>query len=890
MTIALKKYAVPLLITAVLTISVFLLFQGWGRSQAAWKYIPTNASAVITSDRMQDSVFSISESGIDLKQFPLVGQAAQSLSLLSWITRDQPIIDRTLQKKTISYSFHKRTSRNFGVILYVPLDGDTEASWWKKPNRQDIRVLHHTFQSSVITDVNDAQSKPVCSYIILDNYLIISKYGDLIEDVVRSFDQTLAKSPLQSQFENSSDSKYNLNIYLKKSVWEALLTPGTRTTNSIAQFLALFPATQDYHLSEPDNHRISFESIGSEKEENYVTDWLTGQKGKEFTHHSFISQQTAVLFRIASADSIAFKKRFQNWHSSYKTTAWDKLGYHIGNQRNELITNVGSELILCQLEESNSISDGKLALIEYSNYEKLRPILTKLARLAANETNVSLDKYQGYDLFAIAIPELPASLYGPLFSNFAKSYISYVGPYLVVTNSSQALRNYISDYENRISWQQSPELDSILISDSEPSQLSMVASPRKVLPGTDAELLPSKIESIVFECQFNLKKAYPKISIISRKRRTSGKVLNRTFLAGEIVWTEGNTGLITVSDNQTDGSAQLILTDQKNTLLRPDASYQKFATLTTLDGPLVASPLKVDFLNIGRMQLILATSKMVYAIDEDEQGITTVFSKTLPSGTAIRSLFRIEGGSEGSSRFVVVDEQDNLFLWENAMEELIRINRFKNFVEVQAPVQSLNQLGSRSLLITQKNGLIYLIKEEGTVRSGFPVDMLTRIESAFAWTQNAETAQPELVGVSALGELLRVDVYGKIRERTQLYRPSASSRFKTLFDKNSLDWLLVRSSDTKMAILDKSGKELFEIGNVVPNATIQYHYFGVDNRFISINSGKYTSLFDMTGRRLGDKPIPSDLPVRVAYQSAYYKLVIFGRSADKFQTWTIKIR
>jgi hypothetical protein len=219
-----------------------------------------------------------------------------------------------------------------------------------------------------------------------------------------------------------------------------------------------------------------------------------------------------------------------------------------------------------------------------------------------------------------------------------------------------------------------------------------------------------------------------------------------------------------------------------------------------------------------------------------------------------------------------------------------KVNRFRKYSDIQSPVVSLNQPGNRSLLVTQRNGLIFLLKEDGLLRTGFPVDLLTRTESAFTWSQNAETGQPELEGVTSYGELVRIDLSGKIIERRQLYRPEASSRFKTLFDQNSLDWLLVRTSNTKVAILSKEGNELFAIGNILPPYTVQYHFFGVDNRFISISSGGYTSLFDMTGKRLGDRPIVSDLPVKLAYQPSYYKIFVFGRNEKKYQTWTIKIR
>ncbi|MPR36667.1 hypothetical protein [Salmonirosea aquatica] len=886
-----RKYALPVFILLLVAVAVYFMVRG--KSQAAWQFIPSDASAVVTSDRIQDSTFVITEAAIDVKGFPLVRQAAESLSLLLWITRDIPIYDRTLQKKTVTYSYHQRTSAGFGVIVYIPLQNDTEIQWWATPNRPDIRVLRHNFQSTIITDINDSGSKPVCSYIIKDNYLILSQYGDLIEDVVRHANEPISKFMLQNQFEKADDSRYSLNLYLNRSVWGNLILNALSPQSTLAEFLKLFPSTQDYHLMTDTPSHVEFESLGSDAGDNYATKWLDGQVGKRFNRHQYISQQTSILFRIASGDSLAFKKNFRDWHGDHESPAWDRLSYFLGDQREELITSVGAELLLCQVEGTNSISDGKLALVEYANYDKLRPLLTKLARLSTTESNVSLDKYQGYDLYSIPIPELPAGLYGPLFKGFPRTFVSYVAPYLVLSNSSQVLRNYISDFENKITWQQSPELDSILISregNADLAQITLVASPRKVNSAVVAGLFSAKVESIVYECLLSKSKAYPRLTLLPKKRRTSGKVLNRTFLSGEIEWKFGNDSLVAISQDPVAGATQLLLTDQDNNLVRPQSDFEKVKPITQLDGPLIGTPLKVDFLNIGRQQLILATERSLYALDEDGEGIVTPFRVSIPSDQPIRQLIRIEGGNEGSSRFVVMDAAENMYLWEKVNATPTKINRTRDFTNVQLPVVSLNQLGTRLLIVTQRNGLIFLIKDDGTVRPGFPVDMLTRIESTFAWTQNASTAQPEVVGVSAYGELLRVDVSGQILERRQLYRPEASTHFRTLFDSNALDWLLIRSSDTRVSILDKEGTELFQIGNISPNSTLQYHYFGVDNRFISINSGGYTSIFDLSGRRLGDKPIPSEVPVRLSYQASYYKIFIFGRSAGKYQAWTIKIR
>nr|WP_221307419.1 hypothetical protein [Rhabdobacter roseus] len=892
-----RKYAPPVFVALLVIIAGYYLLRWWGRSQAAWQYIPASAMAVITSDRLQDSSFVVSEANIDVKSLPIVDVANDNLTLLNWLATDPTAIRNFLARKTITFSYHPGTGNSQGVIMYIPIANENEKRWLENPPNPDIRMLHHTYQSARITDINDANSRSLFSYLVKDDYLILSHYGNLIEDVVRESSSGIKSFLMQSKFEFSNDAPYALSIYLKRVSGSAGLLPITFSP-SLANFAQVLPAYQDYHLEvDKKTGALHFKSLGCDIDQNYLTGWLDKQAGAPFRHQSHISQQTSYLYRVASKDSAAFRVNYLKWHQQYASPAWSKVNYYVGKESTQLLRNLGPEVILCQLEESNSVSDGKVLLVTLSNYDKIRPLLKKLAQLSTSESGVAVDKFQGYDLYSLAIPELPQALFGNLFTGFARSYVTYVEPYLVVSNNPQALRNYLVDYENQLTWKQSPEYDSLLATADSQAQLSMVLNLQKSKTGlarastkSYAELT-SEIESVIYQCRFEGKTAFPELILNPKKRRTSSKVLNKTFLNVDVEWPVMYDSLLVALQNPVDGNSELLLTDKTYKLLKVNnLKTGEAESITQLDGEIVTPAFKVDFLNIGRQQRIVATANSLYTLDEDDADLVTTLTATLPSASPIKALYRVEGGKEGSSRFVVQDANQDIYLWEQVFQVPRKINRFVRFESISRPVVSLNLQGNRFFIVTQRNGKIFLLKESGLVVPGFPADILTRAEGAFTWTQNATSAQPELVGVSTLGELITIDLNGQITTRRQLLRPEPSSRFRTLFDKNSLDWLILRLSDNKAAILNKEGQELFEIKNVQPNAELQYHFFGVDNRFITIGSRGYTSVFDLTGRRLGDKPIPSEIPVSVTYQAPYYKLFIFGRSQDKIQTWSIKLR
>ncbi|TAG75810.1 MAG: hypothetical protein EAZ26_00135, partial [Runella slithyformis] len=63
-----------------------------------------------------------------------------------------------------------------------------------------------------------------------------------------------------------------------------------------------------------------------------------------------------------------------------------------------------------------------------------------------------------------------------------------------------------------------------------------------------------------------------------------------------------------------------------------------------------------------------------------------------------------------------------------------------------------------------------------------------------------------------------------------------------------------------------------------------------DVQFLSIKSGNFTTLYRLNGQQLGDKPIPSDIPIRVSLVEGYNKLLIHSYANKKLQTWSLKIR
>jgi len=874
-------------------IAGYFILKWSSRSDVAWKFIPESAIAVLSSDKLQDSLLVSRDSTINIKELPVINSAVRNLSVIDWFTPVSSEIQNFLKNKNITYSFHQNAGNELGVILYIPIENEQEIHWLSNPRRADVRITFHIFQDQRITDINDLRSRPLYSYIIKDDILIISKHGSLVEEALRQESRMRGETSLEAQFASYDSDDNTINLFIKKDSWNRFV-PWLGANTSLTAWLKLYPDLQHYYIESQNNQNaLSIRSEGTSVKTEYLTAWVRKQKAQDFGAHRFISQQTSFLYRISSQDTEKFNKNLLKWQENQQSESWEKVRYHLGKHSDTLLRSIGSEIFLCQTEDNSSIRNAKIVLIKLDHYKKHRPVLERLARLSVPDAEVALDQFMGYDLFSVNIPEFPAAFLGEFFKGFPRSYITYVEPYLVVSNNSQSLRNYLIDYENQLTWAQSPEYDSLLTNTAESAQLQMVVNLRKAVPrmNLNSRGLTHEAEILISGLQVDNKKGYPFLKLIPKSKPSAQNILNKTFLNTDIHWPMIYDKQLKALQNPVDGTSELLLTD-KSHLLFKISNEQNVApvAMAQLDGPIVTTPYKADFLNIGRQQRILATSLSLYIIDEDENGIINTIRSSSPSAAPITELYMIDGSSESSNGFIIKDKLENLYLLDKPGKPARRINRSIPFDKILTPVESIHLPGRRYFIATQPKGKVYLIRENGIVVQGFPSDMLSKAESSFTWTHNPVNGQPLLVGINPMGELTHINLSGVTVSKKQLFRSQANNRFKTLFDANSLDWLIVRSAGSRIAILDKEGNEHFEIINVRPNSEVHYHFFGVDNRFISVRSGGYTSLFDLNGRQLGDQPIPSDQPVSLTYQASFNKLLIYSQTLDKIQTWSIKLR
>jgi len=895
----------------LLLLSSWFGFRWWQSfSATVWKYLPENTFLVIQSTRLQDTSFQLHRGDLDLKEIPLMNKAAQQIELFRLLANDSLQANDFLKGRQITYALQKSSTNHFTFLTFMPLAAFDKKSWIETPSSINTRISTHIHEGQKIFDVSNLHSEPLFSYTFYNNFLVACVSGDILEDWIR-----FAKSPLnatnKSRFE-SVQQKSELSLFIDSGILSYALknTSTTKADAGLLYFLSFLPPTESLHLDPlfSKNYPTLTSKAKKIKLEGYV-DVLNNQPTSPFRSLYYLPNNTAVLYRLGFNKPAQFvsslKSHLSEVSSDSINSSRDQFNILVkSDRRDSLYAFMEKELMLCQLEPNNTLTKGQLLLEKVRKNDVLEGLYRRLAILFNKNAELPFEQFQGLTIYNIDFYELPSVLFGGLFKGFPKCYVAFYKNYVVYANDRQVLKDYLIDLEYERTWANSETYKSFGEKTLKSSNFLLIVNSRKAksyingsfldyvfnnLNYDISEKLP--FDQLVFQTAFKDARAFASLTFAKTGRTTSQKVFNKLFLQQEKAVPKPIGGPYIVK-NYPNGLEKILILNSKFELESPFVKEDKKRIIQQLDGPIIGDIHSVDFLSIGRLQYVLATQKSLYVIDEDDtQRYTSVPPIRLGKNQLITNFQRIESGIEGSYRFLIVDTEGYLYLWNGPNQQPIQINKSRPFKDLLLPVSEVEFEGKRHFLFTQSTGQIGLIKENGVIPAPFKIDLKTNIAGSFFAVASPETGQSKLFGLSKYGELFDISLTGKILSKSQLIRPDPATFFKTKAESNLKDWLLFRESETQFAILDKKGKELFVGQGLIPDQNnVQYHYLGADLQFISIKSGNYTTIYNFKGEQIGDKPIPSEVPIKVSLVDAYNKLLIYTYANGTLQTWSLKIR
>ncbi|AKD54996.1 hypothetical protein [Spirosoma radiotolerans] len=895
--------------------ALLLLIGGWlgyrqvfPASRTVGSLVPPGALLVLASDRLQDTVSArVLRTQLSLRQLPVFDEARQKLDRFLYATADTATVLKFVSGRNIRYSLHSISKTTLDFIFYVPITAQDQPflNRLTNPDPRQYRVLNHTFAGEKILDLVARGNEPVGSFILTDGFLVGSVSGILIENVAKRMHQSLKLTAAEPDFRVDADHLAGLSV--RPEVLQSLFS----NVGSLVRLFLPEELNLQFRQSASRSHLIGYavDQIGNRRD---VAALFANQTPRRIQYANLIPQTTATLYHIGISDAPQFGKSLSNLLGSASSDFLRDRFKQIAPETKPLYQSLGPDIMLCRLESPTGALR-QILILTAQDGKKLANAYQQIGIRSGAKITADPKSYLGHKILLLNVPELPASLFSSLFSGFSQSWITQHGTSLIVANSEDALQDYLQQVQRGAVWTADARQAELLNSTLRPAnftafarlnrgQTSVIASwplgwqnlLDKVDPATGTPAL-ANLENMAYQASYGNENIQSTVVLGRNTRPASRAVLNKVLLQKK---TEFNAPLISapiVTGNLSDSSAQFYAQNSAGQFVLVTPDGDKLVQNNT-DGPIRSNALGVDFLNNGRLQYLFMTDRTLYIADpvriSKEVALQAI---PLPKGIDPTFLARPRGSQQRNMVALAAHKDGHIYALDRQRRTFVRLMTAPHKDTLQLPFQVMVTPSGMAILGMQSDGTLNHWRENGTQYPHFPTKIERTNEEEpeirFVGPALLPPGQTQIRSITDEGQLLTINANGLIANRIQLYRPIRRGYFRLFPDEDQTNWLILRTTDTEIAVLDQQGQRRFDVRALQSGRNnIRYHRLGAGVELVSVKSGGFTMLYDLNGRILNDRPIPSDFPVALQFDERTNELYILSGAHQAVQLFSIRLR
>ena len=893
---------------------IVLLVGGWlgyrqlfPAKRTVGSLVPPGALLVLASDHLQDTISAKAlRTEMSLRQIPVFDEARQRLDRFLYATADTATILKFVSERNIRYSLHSLSKTTLDFIFYIPISDSDQPFLDRltKPDPRQYRVLNHTYAGEKILDLVTRENDPVGSFILTNGFLVGSVSGILMENVAKRMHQSLKLSQPEPDFQVDSD--HLAAVTVRPEVLQSLFS----NVGSLVRIFLPEELNLQFRQSASPSHLIGYaiDKIGDRRD---VAALFDHQAPRRIQHANLIPQTTATLYHIGISDARRFGNSLNKLLSSASSDFLRDRFNQIKSITKPLYRSLGSDILLCRLESSTGASR-QVLILTAQNGKQLADTYQQVA-YKAGAKSFAPKSYLGHKLLLLNVPELPASLFSSLFLGFPQSWITQHGSSLLIANSEETLQDYLQQVQRGAVWTADQRQAELLNTTLRPANFTAFVRLNRahttvpttwplawqnlldqIDPATGSTAL-SNLENMAYQASYGNENILSTVVLGRTTRRSSQAVLNKLFLQKKTALTAPLLSAPIVTGNLNENAAQFYAQNNAGefVLVTPDGDK---IVQSRLDGPIRSNALGVDFLNNGRLQYLFMTDQTLYVADPvQRKKAVPLLSIPIPKGIDVSYLVKPRGAQQRNLVALATHVDGHIYAIDRQRRTFVRLMTASHKAPLQLPIQVMVTPTGMGILAIQSDGVLNHWHENGKQYPHFPARIRRTNEEESEIHFTGPALQPPgrltIETITDQGQLLTLNSNGLIAKRTQLYRPVRSATFRLFPDEDQTNWLLLRASDTELTVLDQQGQRKFDVRALQSGRNnIRYHRLGAGVEVISVKSGGFTTLYDLNGRIIGDRPIPSDFPITLQFDERTNEIYILGGAKQTVQLFSIRLR
>ncbi|MBC5775318.1 hypothetical protein H8S95_14660 [Pontibacter sp. KCTC 32443] len=868
-----------------------LAFYGFSRWQASrekvdlWAIVPESAAIVVETNNHQALASHLNKTELwqNLETLPIMQQFQDHLALLDSISPSKQRLNRFFDKKNILTSVHVTGKNTLNFIFYLPVNSVGEHRFLRTlteniTKNPDFEQNSRQYKGVLLTEVTYKPLNLRYTYFSYHNNMILSASPALIEEVVRraTLDNPASVAAEYKSADYLEQPDVYANVYLNNREIPALLNLFLKEdVMPQVQYLSSLCRSGMLQLKLEEN-KISLNGFSNpEPLKGSLHNNMVAVQPKPILVKEYLPTRTAVMLHFGIQQIARIKQQNK---SADNNAAIDSLA-----------NTFKQELVLAYLE-SNSIRTRpeKVIYALSGNKQQTLNLLYKLNTQAAQKSKTYTGTYGGYRIQQLAVPELPAKLFGDLFLGFEQLYLVELDNYMLFTDELSTAHALIDDVLAEKVWSKSPVQQALQGETLQEANFSLFINTVNAWYILNRYTSENERESLLQASSF-IKKfnqvsiQYAKVegqyytSVVFRKQESSNQAESSFQVEFSVPF---NSRLISRPfpvQNVVDKSREVVVQDSSYTLHNITAEGKHTWTDSigsTLRGSIKQLPLGPE----NRLRYLFATTNRIHATDNQGQPLEN-FPFNLADSLNIQRLTIFDYNRSGNYNLLVDDDLGNLYMYD------IRGNAIQGWQprsldhKLAADPQHL-RVGTRDvILVMLDNGYVYALNKNGETYQGFPFSLKSPVTSGAVAKIGADLRRTELKTVTRYGEVITFNLQGRVLRREKLPRPSKRAMFELVQESNdNKSYVYVMQEQGRVVVFDQEQKKLFEKRFVTSAPKlVQYFNFGGDNIIYSITETgpQKTYLYDTTGRLIGGQPLDSSQPVTIYHNEAENNFSLF---------------
>ena len=890
-----RKITILIFFILIVTAGAFWYFNNYHQKKVdSWQLVPENAILAYENTGIIDDWNSIINKAVwkTFKKMPYFQNWESGLILADSLSGKNGAIDRLFRNRRLIISLHITASDNFDFIFNLDVADQSGVTLLDQVIQSLQKERNFTLRSRSYLGYNlhelaNKDDGSTFTYFIYQNVVVGSYTPFLIEDVVRnvdnkfqmSFSSRIANLQNVQKLENDEG-----NVYIDYSKLPDLLTV-LIDPQKTSEFRKLSDFTGNTYLDVKiaDNEILlngaTIPDLSSSK--SFLGTFKNQNPGRVRVTQ-YVPNSTALLYHVTFSDFKQWQAQLTKYWSNTNEEQFRRF-LEFEEKYDLSLDWVKGEAACAILETPNKTVPDKLVFIGISDKDLVFNELSSFAGKLGEEQGDTLymEIYNDQPIVQLPFREFPSILMGDFFIGFENSFITIYQNYLVLGNSMQSLKYFLNAMEEESNWGKSIRQNVLLENTLSEASFSMMINTSLCWPLIINQLNSRWAE--IFKTHENPLKSFDlmalQVSNLDGRFYTSLAIEHQEKVVTKPMTTrlQKEQSIYTISPiiskpfivkNHNNNRLEVLVQDASN-ILYQISNEGMILWGDSLKEKIVSEIYQIDFFKNGKLQYLFLTADKLHLLDRNGDYVAG-YPVRLKQGISAKYLTVVDYDNSKNYRFMIADATGNLYLYDKTGKNLEGWTPRALDAPLAMAGFHVRVKGGDCMVALQTNGVLNVMNRRGEMYPGFPLNLnMTEVSDIFVDIGN-DFNTTRLITVSSEGEVIEVNLRGKILRREQLYKPARESRFWLVNDALKKTYIIARQEYNMISFIDNKGglileNDIFSSGKL----DVQYYNFGSDNQlFITLDTDQeFAFIYNQSGEKVTFEPLECSFPVALMYSA-----------------------